>query len=288
LLDFLQSKSRASNSVLYRGFCLNYIFCDIIYFASYANARLSRAVLKLTNNASYSFSAKIKSDGSIYIPKDILEELNLEKDINVRIRPNMKEIITVQSDDFDLSFWVFRNKLQIYKKLKKTIAIDEDCLFLLDHFSAPYIEKHNFIDITRLLALLITLYGEPDTFYDDFKCSFNYTFDFKIVYKNENPAREVNLVMRINDLKGNLNVEFRRLRENKNDNEIKLIEDVVKRDDLNMCILLLHSYFSGFYYGYGTRYLETFERYQPYCKVKYGFDGNEFYYIQEEEDPSFD
>ncbi len=239
----------------------------------------------MNNKVKYSFTTSVAQDGSIYVPDDILEELNVEEGIDVCITPNNKQPTTVRTDNFDMSFRILRNKLQIYKKLKETVPIEEDYLFLLNYDNALEIEEYKYIDITQLFALLITLYGEPDTFYDEFKCSFNYTFDFTVVYKNENPAREVNLVMRLNDLKGDLNIEFRRLRYNSSDNELKLIEDVVKRDDLNVCILLLHSYFSRFYIGYGTRYLEKFEMYQPYCKVRYGFDGNDFYYLQEKEDP---
>lgn len=247
----------------------------------------SGAVFKLANRAEYSFNAFVTDEGSIYLPDDILEKLNLEEEINVWIIPNKKakETTTIQTDDFDIKFVVLRNKMQIYNKLKNTVAIDDDYLFLLEFYTTAVFKKHKFINMPKFLATLMTLYGEPDTFYDDFKCSFNYTFDFRIVYKNENPAREVNLTMRINDLKGGFRIEFRRLRESSSDDILKLIEDVVKREDLNKSIMLLHSYFSGFYYGYGTRYFEKYEKYQPYCNARYGYDGNNFYYIEEKEEP---
>jgi hypothetical protein len=190
---------------------------------------------------------------------------------------------TINTDDFDITFSILRNKNQIYKRQKETIAIDEDYEFLLWYYSACN-DKLTHLNIPELVGVLMKLYGEPDSFYDDYKCSFNYTFDFRVTYKNENPIREVNLVMDIFDYKDSLYIEFRRTREDSSDNILKLIEDVVKRRDLNVCIIVLNNYFYGFYEGYGDNKYDKFERYQPYSKMRYGYNGSEFYLIQEEEE----
>ena len=237
----------------------------------------------MEDKAEYSFWAKITENGCVNIPDEILAELRIEHEVNVCIKPNRTKnrMATIETDNFDMSFSILRNKTLIHEKLRNTLAIQEDYGFLLRYYSQY--NEYQPLDIPQLVGVLMKLYGEPDNFYDDYKSSFNYTFDFKITYRNETPIREVKLVMEIFDYKDSLYIEFRRSRENSEDDVVKLIEDIVTRNDLNRCIIILHNYFSGFYEGYDTRMYDKFERCQPYSKIKYGYNGDEFYLIQEEE-----
>jgi len=239
----------------------------------------------MENKTEYSFWAKITKDGCINIPNEILAELelNIEYEINVCIKPNRTKDrkTTIELDYFDISFNILRNGNFIHKRLKNTVPIREDYVFLLQYYSL-HKEEQQYLDVPQLVGVLMKLYGEPDSFYDNFKSSFNYTFDFIITYKNKTPVREVQLVMEIFDYKESLYIEFRRFRENDKDNVLKLIENVVPRSDLNKCIEVLNNYFLGFYKGYGSQMYEKFERYQPCSRMKYGYNGNEFYLFQEE------
>lgn len=142
------------------------------------------------------------------------------------------EWLLYETDNFDMSFSILRNKTLIHEKLRNTLAIQEDYGFLLRYYSQY--NEYQPLDIPQLVGVLMKLYGEPDNFYDDYKSSFNYTFDFKITYKNETPIREVILVMEIFDYKDSLYIEFRRSRVNSEDNVVKLIEDIVTRNDLKL------------------------------------------------------
>lgn len=232
----------------------------------------------------YSFHTKITNDGCIYIPEEILKNLGIGQSVRVSIIPNRAKTreTTIKLDDYDITFRILRYKDEIFRRLKETVAIDEDYRFLMWYYS-PH-NKHEHLEIHQLVGVLMKLYGEPDTFYDDYKCSFNYTFDFIITYKNEEPIREVNLVLTIFDYKDSLYMEFRRPREGSDDRIIKLIEDVVKRKDLNKCIIVMHNYFAGFFEGYGNNPYNKFERYQPYSRMRYGYNGTEFYLTYEEEE----
>jgi len=119
-------------------------------------------------------------------------------------------------------------------------------------------------------------YGEPDSFYDSGKCSFNYTFVFKVSFKKDAPQKEVYLLMRLQDYKGYPDIEFRRPMEGPKDNALKSMEHVIKGRDLLRFYFVILAYFCAFYKNNDYTYPE-FERVQPYFNYVYGYKDGKFF-----------
>jgi len=123
----------------------------------------------MTNKEEYSFNSEITEVGCIYIPEEILENLDLKNEFNIRIIPSMEKhrLITLETDSFDINFNILHNKNLIHKKFKETIAIEEDYLFLLNFYSPRNL--HGYLEMPQLAGVLLKLFGEPDSFYDHIK-----------------------------------------------------------------------------------------------------------------------
>ena len=207
-------------------------------------------------------------------PGDVLiwEYDEKNKIIMAQKKTKYHEVITIEADDFTINFKVIKNKWQIYEILKTTVPIQEDHSFMLHYYMN---KQYKHLKIPELAGVLIELFGEPDNFYDDYKSSFNYTFDLKVYFKNIN--KEVHLPMTIFDYKDSLYFKFRRPKENERDNVLKYVEDLIKREDLNKIIIILNNYFYGFYEGFGGDLYKEFERIQPYPSIKYGYKDGRFF-----------
>lgn len=186
-----------------------------------------------------------------------------------------RELVEIKTEDFTVLLRVLRNPWEIGRRLRTTVPIAEDLAFIVHYY---YLREHQRLDLPELAGVLRKLFGDPDDFYDTYKCSFNYTFDAKIIIEeDDSPARTVDLVLRICDYKGEPYLELRRPKESEKDNVIRSIDDVVKRKYLDSAIAAIDGYFYGFYQGYGERPYEEFEAVQPYLRLRYGYRNGRFF-----------
>ena len=120
----------------------------------------------------------------------------------------------IQTKACDIYLRVLKHTTQIENLLKSKIKLPESYEKVIWHFLVTSEER---LELAELAGVLMKFYGEPDQFYDDWKCSFHYTFDFKVSFKQDAPQKEVSLTMKIQDYKGCTEFQFRRPEESPED-----------------------------------------------------------------------
>ena len=179
---------------------------------------------------------------------------------------------------FRFGLRILKDRRKIYNRLKSSNPIESDYGFLLQYEDWS---THKELETSRLYAVLFRLYGEPDTFFDGFKASYNYSFEVTLTYRPGGRCRKVILVAQIRDLKGYQDIKFwRGKRATAGTGEF--IDDIISRGDLNICTLLLGRHFNELFEEFANEGFEEFELYQPYLHGNFGYKNGTFFEEREQ------
>ena len=175
---------------------------------------------------------------------------------------------------------------------RKSIPIFEDYDVLM--------QLHLYLDrklpenrLSRIYMALKANFGESNTTYDDWKCSFGFQFLLTITRDKKESLYTLNLC----DLKGGINLNFRKILHDdadfkKHGDKDSMVLHEALQDDFSKSEMRYFSnwfigYLIGFISEYEKNYDEPFARSQEYCRVLYGFSEGEFfeeYYSYEEDE----
>jgi len=169
---------------------------------------------------------------------------------------------------------------KIYNRLTSSRPIESDYGFLLQYEDWGACKE---LDISRLYAVLFRLYGKPDSFFDGFKASFNYSFELVLTYNQNGHSGKAVLIAQIRDLKGYQDIKYGRSRK-VSDDMGKFIDDIIMRGDLNICTMLLCRHSSDAFERYSRVDFEEFELYQPYLHMNFGYKDDAFFGDESEEE----
>ncbi len=178
--------------------------------------------------------------------------------------------------------------LQYYRLWHKSLPIfnDYDCFmqisYLLEHEDPPF-------EMAHLYAALKTIFGESTSMYDDYKCSFGYTFAVEVKKNGQKSKYIFNFV----DMKGGLDFYFKRVIQDKE--ELKKydtsilyhpFEEEFSKKEMAYLMRWFTFYLVGFMESYREYYSEEFFRSNSSCLMVYGYVDKTFfteYYEGEEE-----
>ncbi len=180
----------------------------------------------------------------------------------------------VKNENFEFEFAIIKEPAEIKDLLTTHITIYEDPLFMMSYYSQPH-EKVARLKLPELAGLLLKLYGDSDPFFDDYKCSFNYTFKCLFRYLVTDSQEPVELIMLIRDWKGDSETLLLRKKNYPAEMEIKQIDHLIKTDDLSQIVVLVNKYF--YEIGKIEQEYPIFERFIEYNDFYYGYDGSSFY-----------
>jgi hypothetical protein len=140
----------------------------------------------------------------------------------------------------------------------------------------------------RIYAALKTLFGESTTMYDDYKCSFGYTFLLDINKKGKTSKYTLNFT----DLKGGLTFYFQKVLADdelgKYDRGIlhKPFDDEFSKDEMRWFKSYFTFFLVGFWDSYGPKYDEEYFRTLS-DRYVYGYVDGEFFLESYEEHDDF-
>ncbi len=176
----------------------------------------------------------------------------------------------LETDELSFYLRVVKHPATIASLLSSTTEMPVKYPLLLDFY-----HRRERLGLAELAGVLLKLHGQPDCFYDPWKCSFNYTFEFAASF-SDSPIKEVSLIMRLQDYKGHADIQFRRY------NGVKPDEYEPIYDYLGKIQIMLQNYYYGFFAGYDNLYPE-FARKQPYIKCNYGYENGSFFLLDAEQ-----
>lgn len=180
------------------------------------------------------------------------------------------KIKSIKGERFTISFTVmkeYEDILLLFRKMERMDLLDENDELDCDD---KIFEEMDFSEIASLLNLL---YGGTDPFFDDYKCSFNYTFDCRLFYK-ENQDVCFDFLLRIRDWKGYL--EFLIHLEKDTGDEIEIKRWIIQHEILEILKLFINYHCKLFEKIPNEAHCE-FERIQYYKNIKYGFKKGRFF-----------
>ncbi|KKM12626.1 hypothetical protein SY88_02570 [Clostridiales bacterium PH28_bin88] len=202
-------------------------------------------------------------------------------------KSNWIRAFTIEEEDIgyvSFTLRLLRDIDEIADKLNRTISITENLGFVL-HYIARDRQKLGCLDISRMFALLYSICGQPDPFYDNYKCSFNYTFEMNLDYQmtGQNNLNTSMLLFIIRDWKGGVEFQFRRYRKGEEDNYLVPDEDTLPQKLLELIWIYLDSFLLGYYEGLtsSVKPFKSFLRVNQYCHLLYGYRRGEFYWLQD-------
>lgn len=162
------------------------------------------------------------------------------------------------------------NTLPIFEDYDHVLALRNELEWQAPDFDHP-----------RLYAALKHLFGESTTAYDDYKCSFGYPFVVKIV----RDGRESRYVMKVTDLKGGINFQFRKILGSAHELEEfpnravlrKPMEHDFSSGEMQFLMTWFVFYLVGFMRSFEQYSHEEFARSLDYCCMIYGYRNGEFF-----------
>jgi len=174
---------------------------------------------------------------------------------------------TLDMERFTLTFSILKDFEEISTRLSGAEEIDTLGLQLeLD--SAGRIFPG--LNLPRLAAVLNHLYGGTDAFFDDYKCSLNYTFQCRIKWKETGATLDLTLMLR--DWKGTPEFRLYRAAAVRHPDPEEFNEG-----DLARLLVGFSSYHCGFFQGYPKARFREFEKIQYYARIRYGFKNRRFF-----------
>lgn len=167
---------------------------------------------------------------------------------------------------------------EYYNYYQNSIALFRDAYFeLILHVKL----KHNApgFGLAQGYAAMKTLFGESTTMYDDYKCSFGYTFLLE-VSKNDRSSR---YLLNFIDFKGGWDFRFEKVlaadERGKFNTETlhKPFEDEFSTEDTRCFMEWFIFYLIGFMKSYQAFYREEFSRSNRAALAVYGYKGGKFF-----------